>query len=551
MKLRYYQQEAVEAVWDHLANKSGHSCVVLPTAAGKTPVIATLAKEVAKAGDRVLILAHVKELLAQSAEKLNAICPDVNFGIHSAGLGSRDTEQQVIIAGIQSVYNKADMLGAFDMVIIDEVHLLPNEGNGMYRTLLFDLKKMNPHLYVVGLTATPYRLSSGYIYGPDQLFESICYEISIPTLIANGYLSELTSKSSRQENNTESLHIQRGEFVPSELDNLFADQKKVANACHEIVESTRDRNSVLIFCTGIKHAQMVCEDLSQRDKNHETAMIDGNTPSLFRDEIIERFRNKEIKYLVNVNVLTTGFDAPNIDCVVMLRATMSPGLYYQCLGRGFRICNGKKDCLILDFGNNIIRHGPVDSIRIRDKNKSSDEKQTLGKKCPDCLTVTGISARTCPDCGYAFPVKKRLNHENSASEFSPLSGKENPVEEFDIIDTSARVHFKKGNPNAYPSMCVSYTYSYVKNPINQWLCFSHQKGSYPNGIARRWWLQASSSSVPDTTEEAVEKFNAGFCANIKKIKAKLEGKFYRIIDIQFGEKPDITENENELDEVPF
>src|SRR5215469_12360190 len=131
MILRPYQQEAVHAVYDYLRSKEGNPCVVLPTAAGKTPVLATICSDAVKHWNgRVLVLAHVKELLQQAADKLQAICPDLSVGIYSAGLGSRDTEEKIIVAGIQSVYQKAALLGHFDLVLIDESHLLPEDGEG-------------------------------------------------------------------------------------------------------------------------------------------------------------------------------------------------------------------------------------------------------------------------------------------------------------------------------------------------------------------------------------------------------------------------------------
>jgi DNA repair protein RadD len=142
-------------------------CVVIPTGGGKTPVIATICSDAVTRWDgRVLILAHVKELLEQAADKLDQICPDIHVGVYSAGLKRRDTTHAVIIAGIQSVYQKAEQLGHFDLVIVDEAHMIPMEGDGMYRRLLADMRRINPHLRVIGLTATPFRMASGPICVP-------------------------------------------------------------------------------------------------------------------------------------------------------------------------------------------------------------------------------------------------------------------------------------------------------------------------------------------------------------------------------------------------
>jgi DNA repair protein RadD len=562
MKLRYYQREAVNATWKYLAEHHGFPCLVMPTGSGKTPVIAALAKEVAQSGDRVLILSHVKELIEQNAEKLNAIAPELNFGIYSAGLNSRDTTNNVIIAGIQSVYDKAELLGTFSLVIVDECHLITNTSTGMYRTLIAELRHINPQLSLVGLTATPYRLSSGLIYGEDQLFEGIAYDISIPSLIAGGFLSPIISKASRHEINTDSLHIQRGEFKPDEAEKLFSERDNVANACYEIINASKNRKSVLIFCSGVEHAKTIVKTLKTKT-DQPIGLITGDTPTHERDKLITRFRRDHtqdffgdslppLKYLVNVNVLTTGFDAPNVDCVVLLRATMSPGLYYQMVGRGFRINEGKEDCLILDFGNNILRHGPVDAIQVRNKkdSESLNKYDKMGKKCPECQTVVTINIRICPDCGHVFVADASFNHDGKSSDNAILSNQRNPIELFEVVHTSASAYFNKHDHNKPPTMQVSYTYDYTKPPINQWLCFDHPPGSFAHSIARKWWANASYVECPKSVNEAVKLFNKKACAQVEQVKCQLEGKYYKIIDLIWGEKP-IFDPYDEYDESDY
>ena len=167
MQLRPYQTRAVQAVYEHLQSRDDNPCVVLPTGSGKSLVIAKICSDaVLRWGGRVLILAHVKELLQQNADKLHRLAPDVKFGVYSAGLNSRNTQEPVIIAGIQSVYERACELGAFDLILIDESHLLPESGEGMYRTFIKEAKIVNPDVRLIGFTATPYRLSSGILCKP-------------------------------------------------------------------------------------------------------------------------------------------------------------------------------------------------------------------------------------------------------------------------------------------------------------------------------------------------------------------------------------------------
>src|SRR5262249_31170186 len=183
LTLRPYQEAAKQAVWGHLRARDDHPCVVIPTAGGKTPVIASLCKDAVQLWQgRVLVLAHVKELLEQAAAKLRAVCPEVPFGVYSAGVKRRDTAHPMIVAGIQSVYKRAGELDPFDLVLIDEAHMISAEGDGMYRQFLADARVVNPDVRLVGFTATPFRLKTGPICTPDGLLNEICYEVGVREL---------------------------------------------------------------------------------------------------------------------------------------------------------------------------------------------------------------------------------------------------------------------------------------------------------------------------------------------------------------------------------
>ncbi len=383
---------------------------MIPTAGGKTPLLSTICRDAVQLWDgRVLILAHVKELLEQAVDKLRAVAPDLRIGVYSAGLNRRDTQHAVIVAGIQSVYKRACELDAFDLVIVDECHLIPEEGDGMYRQFLTDARKVNPNLRVIGLTATPYRMKSGLICGPDNILNEVCYEVGIRELIRDGYLCPLVTKAGRQKADTSELHIRGGEFVAGELEDLMDQDALVEAACAEIVEQTRARQACLIFASGVRHGQHVASVLAEKH-GIECGFVCGDTSGGQRAELLARFRGvpsdglferSPLKYLCNVNVLTTGFDAPNVDCVALLRPTMSPGLYYQMVGRGFRLHPGKKDCLVLDFGGNVLRHGPVDQIRVRERDGDGGEAPV--KECPACHSLVAAGYASCPDCGHELP----------------------------------------------------------------------------------------------------------------------------------------------------
>jgi len=355
MDLRPYQKEAVDAVYRHLRERGDHPCVVIPTAGGKTPILATICKDaVTRWNGRVLVLAHVKELLEQAADKLSAVCPEVPVGVYSAGLGSRDTLAPVIVAGIQSAYKRARELGHFDLVIIDEAHLIPPDGDGMFRSLLSELKSINPQFRVIGLTATPFRMTTGPICGPDNILNMVCYEIGVRELIVQGFLCPLVSKAGIAKADFDRLHVRGGEYVANEVEALMDEACLVEAACREILEYTKERRSCLIFASGVPHGRHIAQKLLELGQRVEAVF--GDTLDYERERTLADFRDGRLKYLVNVNILTTGFDAPGIDCVALLRPTLSPGLYYQQVGRGFRLHPAKQNCLVLDFGGNVLRH---------------------------------------------------------------------------------------------------------------------------------------------------------------------------------------------------
>ena len=316
MELRSYQHAAIDAVYRHLRERDDNPVVVIPTAGGKTPILASICRDaVERWHGRVLVVSHVKELLEQAVAKLKLVCPGLAVGIYSAGLQRRDSQQRVIVAGIQSIYRRAKELGPFDLVIVDEAHLIPADGEGMYRQFLADAKELNPHLRVIGLTATPFRLDCGPICGEEQILNAVCYEVGVKELIRDGYLCPLVGKAAITKPETEALHVRVCEFVADEVEALMDDAALVQAACAEIAERTRDRHSCLIFASSVKHGQHVVRVLSERH-GLECGFVSGDTPAKERELLLARFRGEEtshlfgaqpLKYLCNVNVLTTGF----------------------------------------------------------------------------------------------------------------------------------------------------------------------------------------------------------------------------------------------------
>ena len=384
-KLRDYQETAISLTISHFRNEQSPAVIVLPTGAGKSLVIAELAR---LAQGRVLVLAHVKELVEQNYQKLSSFNQD--SGIYSAGLNRKDINNKIIFGSIQSIARAPnEFFKKFTLLIIDECHRISMDGETQYFQVISKLREINNSICILGLTATPYRLGQGWIYqyhshkkiirtNEDRFFKKCIYELSLQYLIKNNYLTPpLKIDSPVACYDFESLKLNGTRFIIRDIENILKDQKRITPVIiKNIIEMAEDRSGVMIFTSSVKHAEEILRSLPP----FISAMIVGDTENSMRDEIIEAFKLKKLKFLVNVSVLTTGFDAPHVDVIAILRPTESVSLYQQIVGRGLRLAPNKKNCLILDYtgqGHNIF------SPEIED-NKPSSHSVAVEIVCPAC-----------------------------------------------------------------------------------------------------------------------------------------------------------------------
>ena len=453
-------------------------------------------------------------------------------GVYSAGLKSRQLSQPITIAGIQSVYTRAHEFDPFDIILIDEAHLIPVEGDGMYQRFLKDAKTINPNVRIGGLTATPYRLDAGMICREDAILNYICHETGVKELIHQGYLCKLKSKNGQSKADLSAVHVRGGEYVADEMAGAFDQPELIDAACREIVALTEDRRGILLFCSSIEHGLHVQAKLQELGK--DAGFVCSETPDGERDKLIEDFKAQRLRWMVNVNVLTVGFDATHVDCIGLLRATLSPGLYYQMVGRGFRIHDGKTDCLVLDYGGNIMRHGPVDAIRVREKAGGSGNSVAPVKECPECHHLVHAAYSVCPECQFKFPNTREPKHGVRADGSPILSGEVTDTE-FDVRSVRYRVHRKKDNPDAPPTMRVDYNVGW-ETWKSEWVCFEHS--GFARTKAEQWWEARTDIPVPRSVEEAVAYCQQGqVAAPIKITIREISGeRFPRIIKTVLGEK---------------
>ncbi|MCE2573104.1 DEAD/DEAH box helicase [Motilimonas eburnea] len=403
--LRSYQQEAVDATLRHFRRSDDAAVIVLPTGAGKSLVIAELAR---LARRRVLVLAHVKELVEQNHAKYQSY--GLSAGIFSAGLKQKNTQHQVTFASVQSVSrNLPAFANEFSLLIIDECHRVSEQDTSQYQQVIKQLKAFNPQLKVLGLTATPYRMGTGWIYQyhyhgmvrstEAKVFSRCIYELPLRYMIKHKYLTPPTQidVSVAMYDFSSLSATANGEYKADEVNTLLRSQQR---ATLSIVEHIRqltdeqDRQGVMIFAATVMHAKEIAGYLA----GQSCALITGDTPTPERDALIQAFKAKTLRYLVNVSVLTTGFDAPHVDFIAILRPTESVSLYQQIVGRGLRLAPGKQDCLVIDYaGNQYDLYAP-----------EVGEKKPAGDTEPVQVL--------CPACGFANVFWGRTDGQGKVTE---------------------------------------------------------------------------------------------------------------------------------------
>jgi DNA repair protein RadD len=497
MLLRPYQTEAIAALYAYWRAGGGNPLVDMATGCGKSFVIAELIRRLyeGKPSRRFLLLTHVAELVEQDVAALRALWPHAPIGINSAGLGERCWDAPIVVAGIQSVFRNPEALGRRSLVIVDEAHLIPAAGDGMYRTLLDALRRSNPDMRVAGLSATCYRLDSGRLdEGEGRLFDRVVYTYGIAAGIADGWLAPLTARATPIEINVADVGRRGGEFIAGELEQAANRNEIVEGAADEIVARGAERKSWLCFCAGVDHAHHVRDALRRRGIVAET--VTGETPQKDRDRIFAEFKAGNIRALTGANIFTVGFDAPAVDLIAMLRPTLSAGLFVQMVGRGTRKAEGKSDCEVLDFAANVRQHGPVDAVSITTrlrKGAAAVERSNAprAKACPNCQVYAAVEATCCAACGYSWASALRAIKHAARAEAVPILSSHVVWLDVQAVTLSS---YRKPD-GAVPVLRVEYTCG--RRVLREFIPLEHP--GFARSRAEQWWRQMGGLAPPPAT----------------------------------------------------
>lgn len=466
---------------------------------GKSLCIAELIKRtlMVRPNARFMMLTHVKELIEQNHEKLKIIWPSAPTGIYSAGVGFKQYQQPIIYGGIQSCYRRPEIFGKINVLIIDEAHLVSDKVESMYGAMIEGLKKTNPDLVIMGLTATPYRMGMGFLTnGP--IFEDIYYDIttmeSFVKLIDEGFLCPLVSYGTDHEMDVSNVKMRGGEFLESSLDKELNRREITQGIVNEVLQKRGERKKGLSFCISKDHAESMAA--MYNEVGITSKYLHSDMSKSERESILDGFKSGAFENLTNVGIATTGLDVPDIDYIVLARPTQSTGLHVQILGRGLRPHPSKENTLVLDFAGNTMRLGPINDPVIP---VAPGEKREGGEapiKMCECGLFVPASTRTCPECGYEFKFEEKI--KTSLQDGELIRRQDKPkIETYEVTSHSVLdyINPKTGNE------VVRLNFSYVGprgGVAEQDMYFTFA------GRGMEYWHKLGIGKTPKNAKEAIE-----------------------------------------------
>ncbi len=500
---RWYQTDCLNALLDYFfSGKQGNPVAALPTGTGKSFIIALFVQYVMSRWprQRALMLTHVKELIVQNANTFLEYWPEAPLGICSAGLNQRDAMMPIVFGGNATVVNMIELIGWRDFLIIDECHLVNEDEDSIYQTIIAGLRKINPHLKVIGFSATPYRMGQGMIT-EGGIFTDVAYDLTKPEdfmrLIAEGFLAPIYPYKPSIEIDSSHVTIVRGEYKQSEAEKEA--DKITEQACWEVarIGTMDNRRSWMIYAQGIKHCEHIAKVMNSL--GIPTTYVHSKLKDA--DQRLKDFKAEKYRCCVNFGKLTTGFDHPMLDLGVILRLTNSTALWVQILGRFTRpffapgydintlegrwaaIQAGTKTRggLILDFAGNSLRLGPINDPNLPYRRGVKTVPGVMPCKiCDNCGCYNHTRAPFCMACGFEFDMRPKITA--TASQTALMRETTTPVvTEHNVSHVLYTQGKSYSSPEVY--LCISYFVGDAKIDERVYLENKYTAGRE----ARNWW----------------------------------------------------------------
>jgi DNA repair protein RadD len=480
---------------------------------------------------RFINVAHVKELLVQNSGEMQRIWSDAPFGIYAAGLHTKESDKDITYASIQSAVKNLPAFGKQQGLFIDEAHLLSPGEETNYQKLIRALRERNPYMFVAGYSATPWRMKHGLLT-EGNIFNTVAFDNTsrekFTALIDDGYLCPLIPKHTSFQFDVSQVRILAGEFNRSDLERVVNRDELTLQALQEALQCATRRKHWLIFCSGIDHVESVHRMLTAMGES--AVYCHSRMGEKNRDLAIAIFKAGGARMIVSEGILTTGFNSPWVDCIVMLRPTSSPGLHVQILGRGTRPyyatgdqfdlettagrldaieSSEKQNCLVLDFAGNTERLGPINDPRIPQLKIKGGPGNVPVKICPVCGTYVHAARRFCDGinwddskCNHEFEFDTKLEQTASTAE---IIARDAPYLLWFKVDRVEYQTYKgRKNPQAPPMMRINY-YCGLRR-FTEYVGIENPKSA---GIAKRWWktrmarLNLPDVPPPPTTEKGM------------------------------------------------
>ena len=471
MKLehRQYQEDAAKAWFADIEPGECSPLIAIPTGAGKSVILCKTIEMYLNKNphDRITILSHTKKIIKQDYDTLCEFFPDKNIiAIFSAGLKQKNKEQ-ITVGGIQSVVNFPELFKWDNLFIVDEAHTVNHKNSGSYRKLFESC-----HGTKAGMSATIFRSGHGYIHeGKNRLFDKLSYDLTsidnFNKLIDDGYLTDLITVKTKTQLDSSNVKVSAGDYNLKDLSKAHDREAITKAAIRDAIYYGKNYKKWLVFAIDIKHAEHITAELN---KSGIKSAVLHSRMSDNEDGVLEDFAENDTRALVSVGMITTGFDSPHVDLILMLRPTKSALLHVQMIGRGLRVFAGKKHCLILDYAGNTERLGPINNVIIPKSKESKMKGLIPTKTCPVCSTVTYPSARTCLSCNFRFVFKVKITPETSSADIIKKGWKPpvNVEKWLNVTKVIYRIHKKIGAPD---SILVTYYCGLTR--VKEWWCLDH------------------------------------------------------------------------------